>query len=214
MQPWPGNRQAMDGQPLTRTRLPGECRHMTTELNMIDFLPAYFLIATVLVAAVIDVFTHRIPNNLLAPALVLALLTGTATGGVMGLMLSLAGLAIGFAMLLPIYSMGAMGAGDVKLLAVAGAFLGPNGALIAGLATCIAGAILGLAWLGWRIVQPAVAYWLARVMQAHHAGLPQMITLYPTTKPTTNTFAYAPAIAAGVGFAMWQQGWPIPTVMV
>jgi prepilin peptidase CpaA len=107
---------------------------MTTELNMIDFLPAYFLIATVLVAAVIDVFTHRIPNNLLAPALVLALLTGTATGGVMGLMLSLAGLAIGFAMLLPIYSMGAMGAGDVKLLAVAGAFLGPNGALIPSLA--------------------------------------------------------------------------------
>ena len=105
---------------------------MTTELNIIDFLPTYFLIATVLVAAVTDVFTHRIPNNLLAPALVLALLTGIATGGVMGLMSSLAGLVVGFAMLLPIYSMGAMAAGDVKLLAVAGAFLGPEGALVAG----------------------------------------------------------------------------------
>lgn len=181
---------------------------------MIDFLPAYFLVATVLLAAVTDIFTHRIPNNLLAPALVLALLTGTATGGVAGLMLSLAGLAVGFAMLLPIYTMGAMGAGDVKLLAVAGAFLGPEGALVAGLATFIAGAILGLAWLAWRAIQPAVDYWMARTTQGHHAGLTQMITLYQTTKPNTNTFAYAPAIAAGVVFAIWQQGWPIPMVTV
>ena len=59
-----------------------------------DFLPAYFLIATVLIAAATDVLTHRIPNNLLAPALVLALLTGIATGGATGLMLSLAGLVV------------------------------------------------------------------------------------------------------------------------
>jgi prepilin peptidase CpaA len=185
---------------------------MTTELNIIDFLPTYFLIATVLVAAVTDVFTHRIPNNLLAPALVLALLTGIATGGVMGLMSSLAGLVVGFAMLLPIYSMGAMAAGDVKLLAVAGAFLGPEGALVAGLITFVAGAVFGLVWIAWRIVQPAAAFWLARVMQAHHAGLPQIMMLHPTTR--TASFAYAPAIATGVGFAIWQQGWSIPIVTV
>ena len=187
---------------------------MTPELNMIDYLPAYFLIATVLIAAVTDIFTHRIPNNLLAPALVLALLTGTATGGVTGLMLSLAGLAVGFAMLLPIYAMGAMGAGDVKLLAVAGAFLGPYGALVAGMGTFIAGAVFGLAWLGWRIVQPVAAFWLQAIMQAHHSGLPQMLTLHPMTKPHKNTFAYAPAIATGVGFAIFQQGWQIPTITV
>ena len=185
---------------------------MTTEPNIIDFLPAYFLVATVLVAVVTDVTTHRIPNNLLAPALVLALLTGTATGGVTGLMLSLAGLAVGFAMLLPIYSLGAMGAGDVKLLAVAGAFLGPEGALVAGLITFVAGAVIGLAWLAWRIVQPVAAFWLARVMQAHHAGLPQLLMVHPA--PKTGSFAYAPAIATGVGFAIWQQGWQIPLVMV
>jgi prepilin peptidase CpaA len=187
---------------------------MTNELNMMDFLPAYVLVATMLIALVTDIVTHRIPNNLLAPALVLALLIGTETGGINGLMLSLGGLAVGFAMLLPIYMMGAMGAGDVKLLAVAGAFLGPEGALFAGLGTFVAGAILGLAWLAWRAVRPVVDHWMAKLMQAHHAGLPQMITLYQATKPATFSIAYAPAIAAGVGFAIWQQGWPIPTLMV
>jgi prepilin peptidase CpaA len=185
---------------------------MSTELNMIDFLPVHFLIATMLIAAVSDVFTHRIPNSLLAPALVLALLTGTTTGGATGLMLSLAGMVVGFVMLLPIYTIGALGAGDVKLLAVAGAFLGPEGALIAGLGTFVAGAVFGLAWLGWRSIQPAAAYWLARVMQAHHAGLPQIVTPHPATKP--NAFAYAPAIATGVAFALLEQGWQIPTVTV
>lgn len=189
---------------------------MTNELNMIDFLAAYILVATVLIALITDVVTHRIPNNLLGPALALALVIATTTGGANGLMVSLAGLAVGFAVLLPIYALGAMGAGDVKLLAVAGAFLGPEGALVAGLGTFMAGAVLGLAWLAWLVARPVVNYWIAKLMQAHHAGLPQMITLYqhPATKPTAFTFAYAPAIAAGVGFAIWQQGWPIPTVMV
>jgi len=185
---------------------------MTGEPNMIDFLPAYFLLATVLIAAVTDILTHRIPNNLLAPALVLALLTGIATGGATGLVLSLAGLVVGFAMLLPLYSMRATAAGDVKLLAVAGAFLGPEGALVAGLMTFVAGAVFGLVWIAWRILQPAAAFWLARIMQASHAGLPQIMMLHPTTK--TSSFAYAPAIATGVAFAIWQQGWLIPTVMV
>jgi len=41
-----------------------------------------------------------------------------------------------------------------------------------------------------------------------------MLTLYPMTKPHKNTFAYAPAIATGVGFAILQQGWQIPTITV
>ena len=202
----------MDGLPLTQAIFPGDANQMTIETHMIDFLPTYFLIATVLVAAVLDLLTHRIPNNLLAPALVLALLTGTTIGGVTGLMLSLAGLGGGLAMLLPLYSIRAMAAGDVKLLAVAGAFMGPEGALVAGLMTFVAGAVFGLVWIAWRVLQPAAAFWVARFMQASHAGLPQIMMLHPTTK--TNSFAYAPAIATGVGFAIWQQGWLIPTVMV
>ena len=181
---------------------------------MIEFLPAYFLVATVLIAVMTDLVTHRIPNNLLAPALVLALLIGTATEGANGLMVSLAGLAVGLAMLLPMYTLGAMAAGDVKLLAVAGAFLGPEGALVAGLGTLMAGAVLGLAWLAWRAVRPVVDYWMTKLMQMHHAGLPQMIRVYQAKTPTSYTIAYAPAIAVGVGFAIWQQGWPIPTLMV
>ena len=76
-------------------------------------------------------------------------------------------------MLMPLYIMGAMGAGDVKLLGVAGAFVGPFGALIAGLATYIVGAIYGVLWILWHRLRPAAA--------SHHVNLwfPELAALMP-----------------------------------
>ena len=76
----------------------------------------------------IAVFTdwreHKIYNKLLVPAFFTALLLHTFQGGISGLTSSLLGVALGFALLLLPYFMGGMGAGDVKLLAVIGAFGG------------------------------------------------------------------------------------------
>lgn len=76
----------------------------------------------------IAVFTdwreHKIYNILLAPAFFLALLLHTLQGGISGFANSLSGAAIGFVLLLFPYFIGGMGAGDVKLLAVIGAFGG------------------------------------------------------------------------------------------
>ena len=76
----------------------------------------------------IAVFTdwreHKIYNKLLVPAFFTALLLNTLQGGGAGLTNSLLGVATGFVLLLLPYLMGGMGAGDVKLLAVIGAFGG------------------------------------------------------------------------------------------
>ena len=140
---------------------------MQNEIEALSFLPVYFLVATLLIATLSDLMTHRIPNNLLIPALAFALLASSVAGGITGLALSLAGMGVGLAMLLPVYALGAMGAGDVKLLAVAGAFLGPHGALMAGLFTFIAGAVLGLFWIAHRLLRPSVIHGLSRFAETY-----------------------------------------------
>ena len=56
---------------------------------------------------------------------------------------------MGFFCLLPFYARGGMGAGDVKLMAMCGAFLGPVHAIVAVAASLVVGGIVGLAWFFW-----------------------------------------------------------------
>ena len=76
----------------------------------------------------IAVFTdwrdHKIYNKLLVPAFFLALLLHIFQGGISGLTNSLLGTTTGFVLLLLPYLIGGIGAGDVKFLAVIGAFGG------------------------------------------------------------------------------------------
>ncbi len=178
---------------------------MNHEFQVLTLVPGYCLVATLLVATFTDIVSHRIPNVLLAPALITALLVGATMGGLAGVVTALCGLGIGLAMLLPLYAMGAMGAGDVKLLGVAGAFLGPYGALITGVMTFIAGAIFGLLWISWRALRPTLESLLARLMETR-----QRVANTPAPAIAgrrKSSFAYAPAIATGAAFAIWQQGW-------
>ncbi len=113
------------------------------------------LLAALLLAALVsDLRSRRIPNSLVLAGLTLAIgghalslaqstapLAGTAWWA------PLAGLATGFALLLPLYLLRAMGAGDVKLMAMVGAFVGPTGAATAVLYTLIAGGLLSLAFM-------------------------------------------------------------------
>ena len=84
------------------------------------------LIALLLSAAVIDCRTLRIPNWLTVGGMVYGLLYSAshATSVGAGLWTSLLGLATGLALLLPLYLLRVLGAGDVKLMGAMGAFLG------------------------------------------------------------------------------------------
>jgi prepilin peptidase CpaA len=87
------------------------------------------LIATVVcvsAAAIIDIFTHKIPNWVTFPSALLGLLINFQMNGVQGLLSSGMGLITGFLLLFVVYLLGGMGAGDVKLLCAVGALLGPK----------------------------------------------------------------------------------------
>jgi len=94
---------------------------------------------TLSIAVFTDWREHKIYNKLLVPAFFTALLLHMFQGGISGLTSSLLGAALGFVLLLLPYLMGGMGAGDVKLLAVIGAF---GGALFV-FTSFLYGAIIG-----------------------------------------------------------------------
>lgn len=60
---------------------------------------------------------------------------------------SVAGMGVGLGIWLPLFALGVMGAGDVKLFAAAAAWLGPERALVGSLYAALAGGVLGIAWL-------------------------------------------------------------------
>jgi len=115
-------------------------------------------LAVLLAAAVWhDVRDYRIPNVVVYSGIALAVLMHTvfpagggfaaALPGGIGLVKALQGLGVGLAALLPFYLLGAAGAGDAKLMAMVGAFVGPVDTLAVVLATFIAGAAMAVVWL-------------------------------------------------------------------
>ena len=102
------------------------------------------LLTTMLLLAICSDFAaRRIPNPLVAWGALAALACSMAPGGI-GLAQALAGLFIGLLCLLPLYALRALGAGDVKLMAAVGAFVGPQALPLTLLATFVAGGVLTL----------------------------------------------------------------------
>ena len=107
------------------------------------------LVALLLIAAISDIKTGRIPNWLVLGGAAYGLLYNAffpVFPRDIGLLFALGGLAVGLGALLPLYFVRVMGAGDVKLMAMVGAFLGASATVAAMLATLITGGFLAIAF--------------------------------------------------------------------
>lgn len=104
----------------------------------------WFVSSVLVVAAIIDGCKLRVPNWLTYHLIAGGLVISTIIGGALGCVWSLAGTALGLALLLPLYAVGGMGAGDVKLLAGVGAWVGPGLLLFAFVNSVLVGAVLAL----------------------------------------------------------------------
>ncbi|HBO43352.1 MAG TPA: prepilin peptidase [Planctomycetaceae bacterium] len=76
-----------------------------------------------IVAAIIDGWKLKVPNWITFPMVISGWAFSTYMFGWEGLLSSLIGTAVGLGLLLPLYAIGGMGAGDVKLLAGVGAWV-------------------------------------------------------------------------------------------
>jgi Flp pilus assembly protein protease CpaA len=116
---------------------------------MFDPLSNILLITIMLailgIAVLSDTQERRIPNQLVVVGLLLGLIGQTWLAGGGGPTVAASGALVGLLCLLPFYIAGGMGAGDVKLMAMCGAFLGPLHVVVASVATLLVGGVIGIA---------------------------------------------------------------------
>lgn len=158
------------------------------------------LVWLVLQAAVTDIAIRRIPNVLVLAGLGIALALHWHAGPA-GVLLStwLAGLATGFFLFLPLYVLRGMAAGDVKLMAMTGAFVGPVPALRIALLTCLIGGVVAIFIVihngRWRILCRNLGAMLTPLLVAL-GGVPQTRVALPRDA-SAGGIPYGVAIALG-----------------
>lgn len=105
--------------------------------------------AAVAVATFTDLRSRRIPNWLVLPFFAVGVLVSCWFNGWHGLGQSLSGAGLGLLSFGVLFMLGGMGAGDVKLFAAIGAWIGPTQLLIALVLTALVGGVIALGTLAW-----------------------------------------------------------------
>jgi len=165
----------------------------------VEILTTALLLPFLVGAMITDLRARLIPNALvLAGALTGSLLAGLHPDGI-GFLHALGGLALGLAAFLPMYLLRAMGAGDVKLMAMTGAFLGYPAVLEAALWVLLTGGALALVFALRRGVARRMAGNLREMLFSAAASV-QIRTLpdFSAGPQTAARLPYAVAIALGV----------------
>jgi prepilin peptidase CpaA len=166
--------------------------------------PLNIFVGTLLtLACFADLRTRRIPNVLTLSAAGGALLFHVATGGWSAAGWSLAGLFVGALLFFPMFALRGMGAGDVKLLAAVGAWLGPGQVAVVALATSLAGgAIAIVVALAHGYLRKALTNIYLLLVHWRIAGVQPLpaITLERAHGPR---LAYAFPIAIGTVVTLW-----------
>ena len=113
-----------------------------------------------------------------------------------GLYRSVGGLIVGLGLWLPFYMLRWLGAGDVKLFAAAGAWLGPLSTIEGALIAACAGALLAIVWMVGGRGAKGTAETLGIA-----AGTPAILT--PQVSSSRSSLPYGVAIAFGAIWAGW-----------
>lgn len=167
-------------------------------------LSAFGLVLLVSVAAALDLGTRRIPNALTVGGLMVALGL-RCFSGVPAVTEGLLGALIAFGVSFPLFLLGGMGGGDVKLLSAVGAFLGPHRLWIALLAMALAGGVLalGVALVRRRLLASfAGMFRVLRHVTMRAVGIEGTGAVSTLSSPDAVAVPYGVAIAVGALFGL------------
>lgn len=184
--------------------------------SVFDLLVMFFfdwqmgvLTILLLFAAVADCRSHRIPNQIVLLGIVFAVIDQCIRWPVQeGPLFVLGGVLVGMGLFLPLYLLRAMGAGDVKLLAMVGAFLGPADTVRVALATMIVGGLMAIAFV---VLRGTVSGMVQNLRSMFQLGLlDALVGRVPDFRVTPTISAgrlpYGVAISAGtVGYLVARQ---------
>jgi prepilin peptidase CpaA len=110
-------------------------------------LPITMILVAALIAGVTDIWKFKVYNLLTFPLAASGLLYHAFHGGAPALAGSFLGAFVGFALMIVLYAMGGMGAGDVKFVTAIGVWLGVPLTLYVMTAGCIAAGVYALVLL-------------------------------------------------------------------
>lgn len=166
-------------------------------------LSAVLLLLVLSIAVFTDLTQQRIPNRLTLSAAAAGLVLHGLQQGWGGFSASLAGILIGLLGLLPFYLAQGMRAGDLKLMAACGAFLGFHTPLAIGFSLMV-GMVLGLGVLYWRGGGNAwfSRYWVMFMLFASTGKWNYQPPL--AGEAAASSFPYAAAIASGAMLALYR----------
>lgn len=155
------------------------------------------------VACLSDLKSARIPNALTFSAAGLAVIFHTFAPDGHGFAAALGGMLVGLLVFLPMFVLGGMGGGDVKLMAALGAWVGWYPVIYIGLYGSIAGGVLGVLFAltrgylpqAMRNIRMLLSYWWI-------AGVKPLPAL-TLDSATALRLPYAVPIAVGVVVTLW-----------
>ena len=166
-----------------------------------------WLVSIILIeAAIIDGLKLKVPNGLTFHLVLGGLAFSTWHAGFPGLISSLEGAVIGLALLIPLYAIGGMGAGDVKLLAGIGAWIGPMPTVGAFVTSAMVGAVIAVVMVvrsgniarHWAMFQTI----LDEIVKIRDPG--KLSEIAAARKPTMMLLPYGIPIAIGsIGYFAW-----------
>ena len=168
--------------------------------------PVWLVTLTLVVAAVIDGYKLKVPNWITFPMIISGWVWSTLAFGWWGLVWSLAGTAVGLALLLPAYAIGGMGAGDVKLLAGVGAWVWGT---VTFYAFCVSAVLGGVIAVGMVLSQRAWHKHQAQFQMIVNEVLTirdpeQLATIAAERKSSMMLLPYGIPIAIGtIGYFAW-----------
>ncbi len=168
-------------------------------MNAFEFPVGACLLMLLAVAAGSDLHSRRIPNWLVLTGLALALaVQWWQHGAALGYTAWGLGLLTGGGLFLPLYMLRGMGAGDVKLMAMVGAFVGPDLALEIVLVTCVVGGIWALAVVvSRRALKSTGTNMLAILLSGRGLGSRLSETAKDAAWPSVGSLPYGVAIVLG-----------------
>ena len=176
-------------------------------MNALLHLPEFFgvtVLAGLLVAACWhDVRSHRIPNLLVLYGMVAGVAcqvlsaSTSVSVALSAAWVALTGIATGLAMLLPLYVVRSMGAGDVKLMAMVGSFLGPLQTVEATLMALVAVGVLAVVVAAARGTLAAAAANVWTIARGACQPSRSVVAVGMPASRSAGKLPYALAIAAG-----------------
>jgi prepilin peptidase CpaA len=157
------------------------------------------LLTAVIIAAATDVRKGLVYNWLTIPGIFAGLAISAWQGGWAGLGLSFLGILVGGGALFLLFYFEIMGGGDVKLMAVIGALMGPSFVIETLLVSIMAGGVIGFCLMIIRgKLKPTLVWYVECLKAIGRAVLYKGIALTFPKNPEVGTAPFAVSILIGV----------------